>query len=64
KQLDRIRKHDTSNSSGNDVDADGADNPNNVYDEAAKWLRIQVTVEINVLATRQQHTEQPEFNNE
>ncbi|GJT62574.1 reverse transcriptase domain-containing protein [Tanacetum coccineum] len=56
------RKHDTSSSSGNDVDADDADiKP--VYDEEP-MAEVQLTVEINVLATRQQHTEQPEFNNE
>ncbi|GJZ53361.1 hypothetical protein Tco_0608246 [Tanacetum coccineum] len=56
------RKHDTSSSSGNNVDADDADiKP--VYDEKP-MAEVQLTVEINVLATGQQHTEQPEFNNE
>ncbi|GKB46552.1 hypothetical protein Tco_0897305 [Tanacetum coccineum] len=34
-----------------------------VYDEEP-MAEVQLTVEINVLATGQQHTEQPEFNNE
>ncbi|GJR61267.1 hypothetical protein Tco_1503429 [Tanacetum coccineum] len=52
----------TSSSSGNDVDADDVDiKP--VYDEEP-MAEVQLTVECNVFATRQQHTEQPEFNNE
>nr|GEV68580.1 hypothetical protein [Tanacetum cinerariifolium] len=55
-------KHDTSSSSGNDVDADEADiKP--VYDEMP-MAEVQLTAEINVFATGQQHTEQPKFNNE
>ncbi|GKD51518.1 hypothetical protein Tco_1280494 [Tanacetum coccineum] len=55
-------KQDTSSSSGNDVDADDADiKP--VYDEEP-MDEVQLTAEINVFATGQQHTEQPEFNNE
>ncbi|GJV67106.1 hypothetical protein Tco_1482615 [Tanacetum coccineum] len=55
-------KQDTSSSSGIDVDADDADiKP--VYDEEP-MAEVQLTAEINVLATGQQHTEQPEFNNE
>nr|GEV60543.1 copia protein [Tanacetum cinerariifolium] len=55
-------KQDTSSSSGNDVDADDADiKP--VYDKEP-MAKVQLTAEINVLSTRQQHTEQPEFNNE
>ncbi|GKC35793.1 hypothetical protein Tco_1048177 [Tanacetum coccineum] len=33
-----------------------------IYDEEP-MAKVQMTVEINVFATRQQHTEQPEFNN-
>ncbi|GJV13647.1 hypothetical protein Tco_1355188 [Tanacetum coccineum] len=52
----------TSTSSGNDVDADDVDiKP--VYDEEP-MDEVQLTAECNVFATRQQHTKQPEFNNE
>ncbi|GJS90379.1 hypothetical protein Tco_0773015 [Tanacetum coccineum] len=55
-------KQDTSSSSGNDVDADDADiKP--VYDEEP-MDEVQLTAEINVFTTGQQHTEQPKFNNE
>ncbi|GJU75275.1 hypothetical protein Tco_1272345 [Tanacetum coccineum] len=55
-------KQDTSNSSGNDIDADDADiKP--VYDKEP-MAEVQLTAKNNVFATRQQHTEQPEFNNE
>nr|GEY47114.1 retrovirus-related Pol polyprotein from transposon TNT 1-94 [Tanacetum cinerariifolium] len=55
-------KQDTRSNSWNDVDADDADiKP--VYDEEPMG-EVQLTAEINVLATRQQHIEQPEFNNE
>ncbi|GJZ70712.1 hypothetical protein Tco_0634563 [Tanacetum coccineum] len=30
----------------------------------SQWLMLQTTAEINIFATGQQHTEQPEFNNE
>nr|GFD19495.1 hypothetical protein [Tanacetum cinerariifolium] len=54
-------KQDTSSSSRNDVDANDADiKP--VYDEEP-MAKVQLTAEINVPATGQQHTEQPEFNN-
>ncbi|GJV88978.1 hypothetical protein Tco_1532916 [Tanacetum coccineum] len=56
------RKQDTSSSSRNDVDADDADiKP--VYDEEP-MVEVQLTAECNVFATRKQHSEQPEFNNE
>nr|GEU53948.1 hypothetical protein [Tanacetum cinerariifolium] len=56
------RKHDTSSSSGNDVDTCDADiKP--VYDEEP-MAKIQMTAEINVFAIGQQHAEQPRFNNE
>ncbi|GJZ05869.1 hypothetical protein Tco_0539662 [Tanacetum coccineum] len=48
--------------SGNDAHADNADfKP--IYDEEP-MAEVQMTAEINVFATGQQHTEQPEFNNE
>ncbi|GJT81443.1 hypothetical protein Tco_1055785 [Tanacetum coccineum] len=48
--------------SGNDAHADDADiRP--IYDEEP-MDEVQMTVEINVFATVQQHTEQPKFNNE
>ncbi|GJT25875.1 hypothetical protein Tco_0895812 [Tanacetum coccineum] len=53
---------DTSSSSRNDTDADDADiRP--IYDEEP-MTEVKLTAEYNVFATRQQHTEQPEFNNE
>nr|GEW57468.1 putative reverse transcriptase domain-containing protein [Tanacetum cinerariifolium] len=56
------KEHDTSNRSGNDAHADHADiRP--IYDEEP-MAEVQTTAEINVFATSQQHTEQPEFNNE
>ncbi|GKD41355.1 hypothetical protein Tco_1261562, partial [Tanacetum coccineum] len=55
-------KHDTSSSSGNDVDADDADiKP--VYDEEP-MVEVQLTAKCNVFATGQQHFGQPEFNKE
>ncbi|GKE26362.1 hypothetical protein Tco_1441746 [Tanacetum coccineum] len=44
---------------GNALDA----NIRPIYDEEP-MAKVQRTAEINVFATRQQHTEQPEFNNE
>ncbi|GKC93812.1 hypothetical protein Tco_1159254 [Tanacetum coccineum] len=56
------KEQDTSSRSGNDAHADDADiRP--IYDEEP-MAEVQTTAEINVFATRQQHTEQPEFNNE
>ncbi|GKC38405.1 zinc finger, CCHC-type containing protein [Tanacetum coccineum] len=55
-------KQEISNSSGNDVDVDDA-YIKPVYDEEP-MAEVQSTVEINVFATGQQHTEQPKFNNE
>ncbi|GJV39412.1 hypothetical protein Tco_1417852 [Tanacetum coccineum] len=55
-------EQDTSSRSGNDAHADDADiRP--IYDEEP-MAEVQTTAEINVFATGQQHTEQPEFNNE
>nr|GEW89503.1 hypothetical protein [Tanacetum cinerariifolium] len=56
------KEQDTSSSSGNDAHNDGVDiRP--IYDEEP-MVKVQTTVEINVFAIEQQHTEQPEFNNE
>ncbi|GJW33972.1 hypothetical protein Tco_0054004 [Tanacetum coccineum] len=58
----KYEKHDTSSSSGNDVDADDADiKP--VYDEEP-MVEVQLTAKCNVFATGQQHFGQPEFNKE
>ncbi|GJR29712.1 hypothetical protein Tco_1105944 [Tanacetum coccineum] len=55
-------KQDTSSRSGNDAEADNADiKP--VYDEEP-MAKVQLTAECNIFATGQQHTEQPELNNE
>ncbi|GJZ94628.1 hypothetical protein Tco_0666831 [Tanacetum coccineum] len=57
-----LKEQDTSSRSGNDAHADDADiRP--IYDEEP-MAEVQTTAEINVFATGQQHTEQPEFNNE
>ncbi|GJR22508.1 hypothetical protein Tco_0971035 [Tanacetum coccineum] len=56
------KEQDTSSRSGNDAHADDADiRP--IYDEEP-MAEVQTTAKINVFATGQQHTEQPEFNNE
>ncbi|GJT20181.1 hypothetical protein Tco_0878887 [Tanacetum coccineum] len=55
-------KQDTSITSGNDVDVDDA-YIKPVYDEEP-MAEVQLSAEFNVSATGQQHTEQPEFNNE
>ncbi|GJZ18946.1 hypothetical protein Tco_0555536 [Tanacetum coccineum] len=56
------RKQDTSSISGNDAHADDAD-MRPIYDEEP-MAEVQLTAENNVFATGQQHSEQPEFNNE
>ncbi|GJX71299.1 hypothetical protein Tco_0308470 [Tanacetum coccineum] len=57
-----LKEQDTSSRSGNDAHADDADiRP--IYDEEP-MAEVQTTAEINVFAIGQQHTEQPEFNNE
>ncbi|GKA37951.1 hypothetical protein Tco_0724516 [Tanacetum coccineum] len=57
-----LKEQDTSNRSGNDAHADDADiRP--IYDEEP-MAEVHTTAEINIFATGQQHTEQPEFNNE
>nr|GEX58695.1 hypothetical protein [Tanacetum cinerariifolium] len=56
------KEHDTSSSSGNDAHDDVADiRP--IYDEEPT-AEVETTIEINVFAIGQQHTEKPEFNNE
>nr|GEX70042.1 hypothetical protein [Tanacetum cinerariifolium] len=55
-------KQDTSSRSGNDTYAVNADiRPVSYIEPTAE---IQLTTAYNVLATGQQHAEQPEFNNE
>ncbi|GJU72828.1 integrase, catalytic region, zinc finger, CCHC-type containing protein [Tanacetum coccineum] len=57
-----LKEQDTSSRSGNDAHVDDADiRP--IYDEEP-MAEVQTTAEINIFATGQQHTEQPEFNNE
>ncbi|GJU87991.1 hypothetical protein Tco_1300414 [Tanacetum coccineum] len=57
-----LKEQDTSSRSGNDAHADDADiRP--IYDEEP-MAEVQTTAEINVFAIGQQHTEQPEFNND
>ncbi|GJS95126.1 hypothetical protein Tco_0802094 [Tanacetum coccineum] len=56
------QEQDTSSRSGNDAHVDDADiRP--IYDEEPK-AEVQMTADDNVSATGQQHTEQPESNNE
>ncbi|GJW83509.1 hypothetical protein Tco_0156654 [Tanacetum coccineum] len=56
------KEQDTSSRSGNDAHVDDADiRPINNEEPKAE---VQTTAEINIFATGQQHTEQPEFNNE
>nr|GEY94965.1 hypothetical protein [Tanacetum cinerariifolium] len=55
------KEQDTSSRSRNDAHADDADiRP--IYDEEP-MVEVETTTEINVFATGQQHTKQPEFNN-
>nr|GEZ43287.1 hypothetical protein [Tanacetum cinerariifolium] len=55
-------KQDTSSRSGNDAHADDVDiKP--TYDKEP-MAEVQLIADHNVFATGQQHTEQPEFNNE
>ncbi|GJT34892.1 hypothetical protein Tco_0925311 [Tanacetum coccineum] len=57
-----LKEQDTSSRSGNDAHADDADIRPIYYEEP--MAEVQTTAEINIFATGQQHTEQPEFNNE
>nr|GEX66035.1 hypothetical protein [Tanacetum cinerariifolium] len=62
RQMQTTEEKDTNNRLGNDAHADDADiRP--IYDEEP-MAEVQTTAEINVFATGQKHTEQPEFNNE
>ncbi|GJU54696.1 hypothetical protein Tco_1228410 [Tanacetum coccineum] len=56
-----LKEQDTSSRSGNDAHADDAVSTNMNEEPMAE---VQTTAEINIFATGQQHTEQPEFNNE
>ncbi|GJS77810.1 hypothetical protein Tco_0727691 [Tanacetum coccineum] len=58
----KSKEHDTSNISGNDAHIDDAD-IKHIYGEEP-MADVQLSADNNVFATRQQHTEQPEFNNE
>ncbi|GKB46722.1 hypothetical protein Tco_0897475, partial [Tanacetum coccineum] len=58
----KSKEQDTSSTSGNDAHVDDADiRP--IHDEEP-MAEVQTTAEINIFATGQQNTEQPEFNNE
>nr|GFA87050.1 hypothetical protein [Tanacetum cinerariifolium] len=62
KKRTESKEHHTSSSSRNNAHDDVADiRP--IYDEES-MVEVQTTAEINVFAIGQQHTEQPEFNNE
>ncbi|GJX44232.1 hypothetical protein Tco_0260908 [Tanacetum coccineum] len=57
-----LKEQDTSSRSGNDAHVDDADiRP---IDNEEPMAEVQTSAEINIFATGQQHTEQPEFNNE
>ncbi|GKB14965.1 hypothetical protein Tco_0848888 [Tanacetum coccineum] len=57
-----LKEQDKSSRSGNDAHADDVDiRP--IYDEEP-MAEVQTSAEINIFAIGQQHTEQPEFNNE
>ncbi|GJT15998.1 hypothetical protein Tco_0874704 [Tanacetum coccineum] len=57
-----LKEQDTSSRSGNDAHADDADiRP--MYDEEP-MAKVQTIAEVNVFAIGQQHTKQPEFNND
>ncbi|GJV65631.1 hypothetical protein Tco_1476459 [Tanacetum coccineum] len=56
------QEQDTSSRSGNNAHVDDAD-MRPIYDEEPK-AEVQMTIDDNVSATEQQHTAQPEFNNE
>nr|GEY49954.1 hypothetical protein [Tanacetum cinerariifolium] len=56
------KEQDTSSRSGNDTHDDDVDR-RPIYDKEP-MAKVQTTTEINVFAIGQQHTEQPEFNNE
>ncbi|GKF42665.1 hypothetical protein Tco_0126007, partial [Tanacetum coccineum] len=57
-----LKEQDTSSRFGNDAHADDVDiRP--IYDEVP-MAKVQTTAKINIFAIEQQHTKQPEFNNE
>ncbi|GJS29179.1 hypothetical protein Tco_0489799 [Tanacetum coccineum] len=56
------KEQDTSSRLGNDAHSDDG-NIRPIYDEEP-MTEVQTTAKINVIATGQRHTEQPEFNNE
>nr|GEW83116.1 retrotransposable element Tf2 [Tanacetum cinerariifolium] len=62
RQWTELREHDTSNRSGNDAHVDDA-YIRPIYDEEP-MVEVQMTDDDNLSATGQQHTEQPELNNE
>nr|GFA47677.1 hypothetical protein [Tanacetum cinerariifolium] len=62
RQMQTIEEKDISSRSGNDAHVNDAD-VIPIYDEEP-MAEVQTTTEINVFAIGQQHTEQPEFNNE
>nr|GEV08227.1 hypothetical protein [Tanacetum cinerariifolium] len=57
----KSKEQDTSSKSGNDAHDDADIRP--IYDEEP-MAEVQTTAKINVFAIGQQHTEQPECNNE
>nr|GEV67284.1 retrovirus-related Pol polyprotein from transposon TNT 1-94 [Tanacetum cinerariifolium] len=57
------KEQDTSSRSGNDAHDDDDADIKTIYDEEP-MAELQTTAEIDAFAIRQQHTEQPEFNNE
>ncbi|GJR20832.1 hypothetical protein Tco_0969359 [Tanacetum coccineum] len=62
KQGTTLKEQDTSSKSGKCCTCDDADS-RPIYDEEP-MAEVQTTAKINVFAIGQQHTEQPEFNNE
>nr|GEY05617.1 hypothetical protein [Tanacetum cinerariifolium] len=62
RDMTESKEKDISNRSGNDAHDDSA-NIRLIYDEEP-MAKVQTTTEINVFAIGQQHTKQPEFNNE
>ncbi|GKB19956.1 hypothetical protein Tco_0853879 [Tanacetum coccineum] len=57
------KEQDTSSILGNDAHDDDDADIRHIYGEEP-MAEVQTTAEINVFATRQQHTDQPKFNNE
>ncbi|GJU76295.1 hypothetical protein Tco_1273365 [Tanacetum coccineum] len=61
--MDQLEQDTSSQSSWNDAHAERMQISRPIYDEEP-MAEVQTTAKINIFATRQQHTEQPEFNNE